>query len=124
MKFTNSKKIISLFCGAAIGIICGLFGGGGGILAIPVLTKLYKMQEKQAHATSLFVMLPLSFIAAVAYFCGNKVQIMPSVYVCTGMSIGGIIGIKVLSKISDSALRMVFSVLMCITGVYSLITAL
>ena len=47
--------IVSLFIGA----INGLFGAGGGMLAVPCLTYVWGLDEKSAHATAIAVILPL-----------------------------------------------------------------
>ena len=51
-------EIIEIFgfaCALFIGIILGLIGGGGSILAVPVLAYLFSIEEKAATAYSLFI---------------------------------------------------------------------
>ncbi|MBV1923426.1 MAG: sulfite exporter TauE/SafE family protein [Flavobacteriaceae bacterium] len=51
-------EIIEIFgyaCALLIGIILGLIGGGGSILAVPVLAYLFSIEEKAATAYSLFI---------------------------------------------------------------------
>ncbi len=47
--------IIGYTCALLIGIILGIIGGGGSILAVPVLAYLFHIDEKMATAYSLFI---------------------------------------------------------------------
>jgi uncharacterized membrane protein YfcA len=48
-------ELIGYFLAIAIGVSLGLIGGGGSILAVPVLAYLFGMDEKVATAYSLFI---------------------------------------------------------------------
>lgn len=48
-------EIFGYFCALLIGISLGLIGGGGSILAVPVLAYLFSVNEKVATAYSLFI---------------------------------------------------------------------
>lgn len=47
--------IFGYFCALLIGLILGLIGGGGSILAVPVLVYLFALDETLATAYSLFI---------------------------------------------------------------------
>ena len=55
------------FIGIIVGIICGMFASGGGLLLVPVFTYILGLEEKEARATSLFCILPMVVITAVFY---------------------------------------------------------
>lgn len=48
-------EIFGYFCALLIGVSLGLIGGGGSILAVPVLAYLFSVNEKVATAYSLFI---------------------------------------------------------------------
>ncbi len=48
-------EILGYFCALIIGVSLGLIGGGGSILAVPVLAYLFSVNEKLATAYSLFI---------------------------------------------------------------------
>jgi len=48
-------EIVGYLCALVIGISLGLIGGGGSILAVPVLAYLFSVNEKVATAYSLFI---------------------------------------------------------------------
>ena len=63
----EGKQIKSIALGMGIGATNALFGGGGGMLAVPAL-KLLGHAEKQAHATAIAVILPVSALSFFWYF--------------------------------------------------------
>lgn len=48
-------ELLGYICALIIGVILGLIGGGGSILAVPVLAYLFSVNEKIATAYSLFI---------------------------------------------------------------------
>lgn len=57
----------SLAAGAAVGLLTGLFGVGGGFVIVPALTLLLGLEAQQAVATSLLVVLINSIAGLVAH---------------------------------------------------------
>lgn len=51
----STLEIFGYLCALIIGISLGLIGGGGSILAVPVLAYLFSVNEKVATAYSLFI---------------------------------------------------------------------
>ncbi|HTH40120.1 MAG TPA: sulfite exporter TauE/SafE family protein [Rhodocyclaceae bacterium] len=58
---------VPLLLGALLGFSGGVFGIGGGIIAIPVLTTFFDMDQKLAQGTALVMMLPNLIIALWRY---------------------------------------------------------
>ena len=56
-----------LLWGIPIGFINGFFASGGGIVAVLILQKFFRLDEKKAHATSIMIILPLT-VAGVAVY--------------------------------------------------------
>ncbi len=54
--------------GACIGLICGFFGAGGGMMMLFVLTSLLGYEVKTAVGTSVFVMTFSAFTGAASHF--------------------------------------------------------
>lgn len=62
----NTIEIFGYFGAILIGVLLGLIGGGGSILAVPVLAYLFSVNEKVATAYSLFI------VGSSALFGGIK----------------------------------------------------
>ncbi len=121
-KTKNSTKdvkhgtLIAIFTGAVSGLINGIFGGGGGMIVVPMLTKLLKYQSKNSHATAILIILPLSIISGVLYLTFGKFKLSIGVPVGIGIIIGGIIGAILLSKLSSKWVIIIFAIVMAIAG--------
>lgn len=114
MKFKS--KIISGVGGIGVGLINGLLGAGGGMVAVPLLKKC-GLKTKEAHAGSIAVILPLSLISGALYILNGKVTLADAIgYMPTG-AIGAVIGAWLLGKLEDKWLRRIFSVFMIWAGV-------
>ena len=51
------------FFGLIIGFINGFFGGGGGMVCVPVLNNFVSLTDKKSHATAILIMLPLCVVS-------------------------------------------------------------
>ncbi len=112
----KKKNIIKMACGLAIGFINGLLGAGGGMLAVPLLKK-YGLDTKEAHASSIAVILPLTIFSAALYVISGRVNISDSfIYIPTGI-LGAVIGAFILKKIPDKWIRRLFGIFMIWAGI-------
>ena len=50
--------------GALAGLACGLFGGGGGMVLAPLLTRWCHVEEKRVFANCVAVIFPLCALSA------------------------------------------------------------
>lgn len=108
--------LLTVFFGALVGLVSGLFGGGGGMIAVPVLTGMLKKPQKVAHATALLVILPITIISSVLYsvFGNFDVKVVP--LTTLGVILGGVLGAICLKKFSNSVVRIIFSIVMLAFG--------
>ncbi len=114
----NSKKTVlfSILTGAFAGLINGLFGGGGGMVVVPMLSTLLKYQSKKAHATAILIILPLSIVSGILYFVFGSFDFNAGIPVIIGAIIGGGVGAFLLSKLSAKWVVYIFCVIMAIAG--------
>lgn len=105
------------FCGVAIGVLNGLFGGGGGMICVPALTKILKLDPKTAHATAIFVMLPISITSSIVYITTMSFDFIKYVWLIVGVLLGGVIGAKLLSKAKNNIITLIFAIIMLAAGI-------
>lgn len=106
----------NLLFGGAIGVINGLFGAGGGMIAVPLLKKA-GLSQKQAHANAVATILPITAVSATAYIIKDYVNLSDGlIYIPTGL-LGAIIGTYIIRKISSKWLSVLFSGFMVYAGV-------
>ena len=60
----NWKKVLSFaFAGSAAGVINGLFGAGGGMVLVPILTHFTKLEDNQVYPCSVSIILPICILS-------------------------------------------------------------
>ncbi len=113
---TNRNRLITAAAGLGIGIVNGLLGAGGGMIAVPILKKL-GLEQKSAHANAVAIILPISILSAVLYLFKDYVNLSDSfIYIPTGV-LGAVIGAYILRKISPVWLKRIFGGFMVYAGV-------
>ncbi len=112
---------LKLITGAIIGFVNGFWGGGGGMICVPLLQNVIKLSDKKSHATTLLIMLPLSIASLVVYLFSGNLPIIDATQIGIGFVIGGIIGASILKKISNKWLGYIFSIIIIVGGVKMLI---
>ena len=116
-KLSLKEKIWLILSGSVIGILNGFFGGGGGMVCVPILEKVLKLPNKHAHATAIAVIFPLSFISAIIYVFNGYVKTFPLLIVWIGVILGGTLGSFCLKWFPPKAIRIIFAVIMLAGGV-------
>lgn len=114
---TPLKKWLFVLGGVFIGFLSGFFGGGGGMLLVPLLVSVGLFSQKEAHATAQSIILPLSIVSGVVYVLSGKYDIEVGIPVGIAFIVGGVLGSLVLKKIPNKVLGIVFAGLMIVAGV-------
>lgn len=68
-------EIVGYIAAIFIGIVLGLIGGGGSILAFPILVYLFKIDSEQATCYSLFIVGFTALIGAIKQYNQGNLQI-------------------------------------------------
>ncbi len=113
----NIKKLLKpTILGLGVGFINGVFGAGGGMLAVPIL-KSEGLSQKSAHANAVAVILPITVLSAVLYLVKGSVSLADSfAFIPTGL-IGSVIAAFALQKFSNKWLQKIFAAFMIYAGV-------
>ena len=115
-KIFSKNNLTTAAAGLLIGGINGLLGAGGGMIAVPMLKKA-GLEQKEAHANAVAVILPISVLSAVLYVIKGYVNISDSLpYIPTGV-VGSVLGTLILKKISPVWLKRIFGAFMVYAGV-------
>jgi len=106
--------------GGLSGVLAGIFGIGGGVILVPFQMLLLGESIKPAIQTSLGVILITSIAAALSH--GLHGNVLWGVGLCLGL--GGTIGVQVstrlLPKLSDRWVNVLFRTLLIVLGLYTL----
>lgn len=109
-------KLRLLLTGLCTGLLNGLFGAGGGLLAVPLLQKC-GLPPQNAHATSIAVTLPLSAISAGLLLFSGIPADLPGIFLAVAAGIPGAwIGAKLLERIRPALLKRIFGGVMVVSA--------
>jgi len=103
--------------GLAAGLLSGMFGVGGGILIVPGLVLIAKMDQRIAHGTSLAAVLPISAASLVTYWTHDKVDWSVAGWLALGAIMGALLGTRLLHVLPHRTLALGFSTLLIVTAV-------
>ena len=121
MQRTKGWLVVKKAGAGAMGILAGainlLFGGGGGILAVPGLQKMLDVEERQSHASAVAVMFPLSLLSLILLTMKGVHNVRIAVPIGIGALVGGCIGGVLLRKIPKTLLSLLFYGLMIYAGI-------
>ena len=117
------QKVLLALVGAVCGFLNGFFGGGGGMIVVPMLSLILKLEQKKSHATALAVILPVTAVSVIAYFIRGSVEVnaLTLLIFSVSVTVGGFLGALLLKKASNGFLSKAFSVLMLVAGVKMII---
>lgn len=112
-----SDKTKFLITGGLAGLANGLFGAGGGMFLVPLLTGWCALEQRAAFATSVAVIFPLSIVSAAVYFFHGSLDLMAALpYLISGAA-GGLIAGRIFKRVKLVWLRRVFGLLILYGGV-------
>lgn len=110
-----------LLVGALCGLFNGLFGSGGGAVAVLSLKRILHIPAQKAHATALALILPLTLVSAAIYLFIYETNVSTALWITLGGVFGGVAGACLLNKISPKWLHKIFGGLMIFAAVRMLL---
>lgn len=111
----KKNKLYYSVLGAATGLANGLFGSGGGVIAVPMLEKT-DIGTKKSHATSLALTLPLSAVSVIYYAVKGSFNFTDALPLILPGLAGAALGSLLLKKISVKWLKIIFGIFLIIAG--------
>jgi hypothetical protein len=116
----EKKRDLPLRCavtGGLAGIATGLFGGGGGMVLVPLLMGLCGLEAKDSFAVSVAVIAPLCLVSAGVYALGGNLPWSEALPYLLGGAAGGVIGGVTFRKVPGEVLKKGFSLLLLYGGI-------
>ena len=95
--------------GGLAGIANGFFGGGGGMVLVPLLTGRCGLDQRRAFATSVAIILPLCALSSAIYFFRGGLDLSTALPYLLGGLAGGWIGGRVFRRLNMDWLRRGFA---------------
>ncbi|MGY4858016.1 sulfite exporter TauE/SafE family protein [Cryobacterium sp. AP23] len=98
------------------GLLSGIFGVGGGIVMVPLLISLVRMDQRQAATTSLAAIVPTSIVGSLTYLANGHIDLVAGAIIAAGAVAGSVIGSKLLQRIPLVWLRWLFILLLLVVA--------
>jgi len=108
---------IALLVGVAAGLAGGLFGVGGGIVLVPLLTGVFHLSQHQAHGTSLAAIGATAIAALVVYGSHGNVAWGLAVLVGVASMLTARYGARLAARTSTRNLRRAFAIFLALVAV-------
>src|ERR1051326_8375098 len=110
--------LLFLGIGLVVGIVSGVFGIGGGILIVPALLLLGKMEPFTATGTSLAaLLLPVGALGAWKYYKNGHVNWTAAMMIALGIFVGAYFGAVAAQGLSPTTLKRSFAIMLALIAV-------
>lgn len=84
------KQLGAIAAGSAAGAVNGLFGAGGGMVLVPLLTALTQLEDDEVFPASVSVILPISVVSLCLSVNQNDLTWAQLIPYLVGSAIGGV----------------------------------
>lgn len=112
-----TSKWTARLAGAAAGLVNGLFGGGGGMVLLPILRRSSGLSPRRLYATSVAVIFPVCLVSAGAYVWQGGVTLSAALPYLAGGLCGGLLGGHLYARVPTALLQRLFAALLLYAGV-------
>ncbi len=110
-------KYRSAAIGTATGLISGLFGGGGGMVLLPMLKREKDLSHHALFANCVAIIFPVCIVSSAAYLLGSAVDLRLAAPFLAGGALGGFIGGRLFRSMPPKILYFAFSGFLLYAGV-------
>jgi uncharacterized membrane protein YfcA len=103
--------------GLAGGLMSGLLGIGGGTVMVPLMVGFAAFTQRDAHATSLAAIIPISIAAIAIYGAAGRGDPLVALALAVGAIAGARTGAGLLVRAPERALKAAFGAFMLVAAV-------
>src|SRR5215468_5988032 len=114
---TARDVFTALGAGVLAGFFGGLFGVGGGLVLVPLLTTRLRLTQHRAHGTSLAVILFTSLAAGIVYSIHGNVAWLTGILVAASSIFTAPLGARLAARLTNVGLKQAFAVFLLIVAV-------
>ena len=107
--------------GMAAGAANGLFGAGGGMILVPLLTRWAGLEDKKAFATSIAIIAPMCLTSILLYWYQGQLDLAAALPYLVGGLFGGLLGGTLFRRMSPQVLHKLLGIFILYGGIRSVI---
>jgi uncharacterized membrane protein YfcA len=112
-----ASRVALVVTGLATGLVSGLLGIGGGLVAVFGLAGVLRWRQHHAHATALAAIPPLAAVGAVVFWRSGEIDGQVGLSLIAGSLLGAALGARIMARLPERVLRISFGLLMLALGV-------
>jgi uncharacterized membrane protein YfcA len=117
-------SLLFLAIGLAAGLLSGLFGIGGGIIIVPALLLVGRMQPSTATGTSLgALLLPVGALGAWQYYKNGHLDMRAALLIAFGIFVGAYFGAVGMQRLDPVLAKRMFALFLLVVSVRIWMTA-
>ena len=111
------KHLGLIICGICAGAVNGLFGAGGGMVLVPLLTGVAKLDDETVFPSSVSIILPICFVSLGFSLAATSYDFSAAVPYFLGSALGGVAAGLVGKKIPTLWLHRILGILILWGGI-------
>lgn len=112
-----NKKLSACISGMAAGAVNGIFGAGGGMILVPLLTKFNTVPEDSVFPSSVSIIFPICAVSLLFHASASGLPVEQAWPYLIGGTVGGFLAGKIGGKIPSLWLHRILGVLILWGGV-------
>lgn len=120
-KFSWKQILLLILVGVLGGGINGLFGAGAGLLLVPLIQIISKLDEKKVHATTLGCVMLMCVSSSIVFIINKQIDFKLTMWCFIGSLAGAILGTFLLQKFKNKVINIIFSSLLIVAGILMII---
>ena len=110
------KRWPARLAGGAAGLANGLFGGGGGMVFLPILSRWGALSQRKLYATCVGLIFPVCVVSAAVYWLRGGFPLKEALPYLAGGAIGGFLGGRLYGKVPTRWLKWLFAAFLFYAG--------
>ena len=112
----NNVEFFLIITGVVMGILSGMLGVGGGIILVPALIFLMKVEPHRAIGISLAVIIPTALSGAFKHYRNGNVDLRIAILVAVGAIAGAYLGATIANTLPGGTLKKIFGGFLIVMG--------
>ncbi|MGM9619696.1 MAG: TSUP family transporter [Oscillospiraceae bacterium] len=113
----KKRRWTLILASAAAGAVNGLFGGGGGMALLPLLSREPALEGRALFANSVAIILPLCLVSVAVSAFAEPLPLKEALPYLLGGAAGAVVGGKLFRRMPPAWLKRLFALFLFYAGV-------